>query len=90
MDLNKKVLLLESVFVQEMDEEMILLDVNTQEYFSLDEVGAIFYHFLEEEQDLRVIVKELAEHFSTKETIIKKDLVDFLSALKEKGLVKII
>jgi len=90
MNLNNKVLLLESVFVQEVDEEMILLDINTQEYFSLDEVGAIFYNFLKEEQDLRVIAEELAEHFSTETTTIEKDLVAFLTVLEEKGLVKII
>jgi len=90
MNLESKVVLLETVFVQEVDEETILLDTNTQEYFSLDEIGTIFYHFLEEEQDLKIIVKELSEHFSTNESTIEKDLLVFLKALQEKGLVKII
>ena len=89
MNLNSKVTLLETVFVQEVDEEMILLDTNTQKYFSLDEVGAIFYHFLEEEEDLNVIVKELSEHFSKDEKVIENDLLHFLVALQEKGLVKV-
>jgi archaeosine-15-forming tRNA-guanine transglycosylase len=89
MNLNSKVTLLETVFVQEVDEEMILLDANTQKYFSLDEVGAIFYHFLEDEEDLRVIVKELSEHFSKDEKVIEDDLLQFLATLQEKGLVKI-
>ena len=87
MNLESKVVLLDTVFVQEVDEETILLDTSTQEYFSLDEVGTIFYHFLEEEQDLKVIVKELAKHFSTKESTIEIDLLAFLKALEEKGLV---
>ena len=89
MNLESKVVLVESVFVQEVDEETILLDTSTQEYFSLDEVGTIFYHFLEEEQNLKTIVKELAEHFSTKEETVEVDLFVFLKALEEKGLVKI-
>jgi len=89
MNLESKVVLVESVFVQEVDEETILLDTSTQEYFSLDEVGTIFYHFLEEEQNLKTIVKELAEHFLTKEETIEVDLFVFLKALEEKGLVKI-
>jgi len=89
MNLESKVVLLESVFVQEVDEETILLDTSTQEYFSLDEVGTIFYHFLEEEQDLKVIVKELTEHFSTQQETIERDLLVFLKALEEKGLVKV-
>ena len=90
MNLESKVVLLETVFVQEVDEETILLDITTREYFSLDEIGSMFYHFLEEEQDLKVIVKELAEHFSTNNSTIEKDLLVFLKALQEKGLVKII
>jgi hypothetical protein len=90
MNLDSKVTLLDTVFVQEVDEETILLDTTTQEYFSLDEVGSMFYHFVEVEQDLRVIVKELAEHFSKEELTIEKDLFTFLQALKVKGLVEII
>jgi len=89
MDLKSKVVLLETVFVQEVDDETILLDTNTQEYFSLDEIGTIFYHFLEEEEDLQIIVKELAVHFSTKESTIEVDLMSFLQTLEEKALVEI-
>jgi len=89
MDLNSKVVLLDTVFVQEIDEETILLDTNTQEYFSLNEIGTIFYHFLKEEKDLQIVVKELAEHFSTKELTIEVDLMSFLQTLEDKGLLKI-
>lgn len=88
MNLKTKVTLLDTVFVQEVDEEMILLDTNTQHYFSLDEIGAIFYHFLEEEENLEIIVKELSEHFLKDEKVIENDLLQFLEALKEKGLVQ--
>ena len=89
MNLDSKVTLLDTVFVQEVDEETILLDTTTQEYFSLDEIGSIFYHFLEEEEDLNVIVKELSEHFSKDEKVIENDLLQFLKALQKKGLVKV-
>ena len=89
MNIKSKVALLETVFVQEVDEETILLDTQTQEYFSLDEVGSMFYHFLEEEQDLQVIVEELAVHFAKPESTIGEDLFNFLEALEEKGLVQI-
>jgi len=89
MNLESKVVLLETVFVQEVDEETILLDTNTQEYFSLDEIGSIFYHFLEEEQDLKIIVKELSEHFSIKESTLEADLLEFLKNLKKKNLIQV-
>ena len=89
MNLESKVVLLETVFVQEVDEETILLDTNTQEYFSLDEIGSIFYHFLEEEQDLKIIVKEFSEHFSIKESTLEADLLEFLKNLKKKNLIQV-
>ena len=89
MNLESKIVLLDTVFLQEVDEETILLDTDTQEYFSLDEIGSMFYHFLEEEQNLKIIIKDLSEHFMTEEKIIENDLFNFLKALEEKGLVKV-
>ena len=46
MTLESKVKINENVFLQEVDDETILLDSETQEYFSLNEVGTLFYHLL--------------------------------------------
>jgi len=89
MTIQSKVNIDNDVFLQEVDDETIILNAKTQEYFSLDEMGSIFYHFLKEEDDLEIIVKELSEHFSKDEKVIENDLLQFLKSLEEKGLVKV-
>ena len=88
MTIDSKVSVRDTVFLQEVDDEIVLLDINTEEYYSLDEIGGIFYKFLKEEEDLPVIVRELAEHFNVKSQEIEKDLFTFIKSLKEKGLVE--
>ena len=39
MDLNKKITFADTVFAQEVDGEMVLLDMNSENYFGLDAVG---------------------------------------------------
>ena len=89
MTINSKVIIPDTVFLQEVDDETILLDINTQEYFSLDEMGTIFYKFLKEESDLTIIVEELSVHFAVSSQEIKNDLLVFIKSLEEKGLLEI-
>jgi len=87
MTIDSKVRILDTVFLQEVDDETILLDINTQEYFSLNEVGGVFYHMLKDEASLQKSAEVLAEHFEVSLEDIEKDLLAFVKALSEKGLV---
>lgn len=89
MTLDVDVVLLDTVFLQEVDDETILLDTNTQEYFSLNEVGGVFYQAMKYETNLMKIVEMLSEHFEVEYKKIEIDLLVFVKALKEKGLLKI-
>lgn len=81
--------IIDTVFLQEVDEETILLDTSTEEYFSLNEVGNIFYHMLKEEPSLEKSSEVLAEHFQRPLEEIQKDLLAFAKALEAKGLATI-
>jgi len=85
----KNIYIKENVFLQEVDGEVILLDSQTEEYFSLDEVGAIFYQMLKEEPNFEKSAKELAEHFKMNEEIIKIDLLKFVNSLLDKKLLNV-
>lgn len=87
MTLETNVVLFDSVFLQEVDEETILLDINSEEYFSLNEVGSIFYQMLKDEPNLIKAAKLLEEHFDVPASRIESDLLSFVKALEEKGLV---
>ena len=89
MTIESNVTLLDSVFLQEVDNETILLDINTEEYFSLNEIAGVFYQLLKEESSLAKVLEELKECFEVPQEQLKTDLIAFVKALKEKGLVTI-
>ena len=90
MTLASKVEIKESVFVQEVDGEMILLDSETEEYFSLNEIGSFFYELLVEKEDLSAVLEELQKSFEVPKEQLQKDLFSFVEALEERKLLKLL
>jgi len=90
MHLNAKVLFSDTVFAQEVDGEMVLLDMNTENYFGLDEVGTAIWQAIEENNgELVKVLKVLLEQYDVEEDVLKKDLLVFVDRLVESGLVKV-
>jgi len=90
MDLNKKVTFADTVFAQEVDGEMVLLDMNSENYFGLDEVGTSIWQAIEKcRGDLQEVLKDLLEQYDVEEEVLKKDLAAFVDNLVENGLVEV-
>jgi hypothetical protein len=53
MDLNKKITFADTVFAQEVDGEMVLLDMNSENYFGLDEVGTAIWQAMQDDGNLK-------------------------------------
>ena len=89
MNLNHKVTFADTVFAQEVDGEMVLLDMNSENYFGLDEVGTSIWQAMQEKENLKEVFEVLLEQYEVEEDALKKDLVAFVEKLKESGLVKV-
>lgn len=79
----------QTVFIQEIDDEIILLDTITQEYFSLNEVGKNIIDLISENLTKDQIVEELSNIYEVDRIQIEKDLINFAKLLEEKGLITI-
>lgn len=79
----------QTVFIQEIDDEIILLDTITQEYFSLNEVGKNIIDLISENLTKDEMVEELSNIYEVDKIQIEKDLTNFAKALEEKGLITI-
>ena len=79
----------QTVFIQEIDDEIILLDTITQEYFSLNEVGKNIIDLISENLTKDQIVEELSNIYEVDKIQIEKDLINFAKLLEEKGLITI-
>jgi hypothetical protein len=89
VNIKSKITLSKNVFAQEIDDETIILDSTTQEYFSLNEIGKVIWSLLEEKNNLEEIKAEMLEMYEVPQEQIEKDLLNFIQALEQKGLIKV-
>ena len=89
MNLNKKVTFADTVFAQEVDGEMVLLDMNSENYFGLDEVGTAIWQAMQEKETLQEVLDVLLEQYEVESDVLEKDLSNFVDKLVESELVKV-
>ena len=89
MDLNKKITLSDDVISQEVSGETVLLDLASENYFGLDEVGTRIWQLIKENGDLELVVKTLLEEYDVTEEALTADLDALLGEISKLGLIKI-
>ena len=89
MNLEHKVIFAETVFAQEVDGEMVLLDMESENYFGLDEVGTSIWQAMQENETLQEVFEALLEQYEVEEEMLENDLLVFVGKLVESGLVKV-
>ena len=89
MDLNQRITFADTVFAQEVDDEMVILDMESENYFGLDEVGTSIWQAMQEYGTLQEVFDALLEQYDVEPEILEKDLSDFVEKLLESGLVEV-
>jgi len=89
MNLNTKITIPDTLFSQEVDDETIVLDTNTQEYFNFSSFGKVIWDMLLEGSTLQEIFDELNEFLEIDEKKLENDILTFVSSLEERNLIKI-
>ena len=89
MDLNKKITLSDDVISQEVSGETVLLDLASENYFGLDEVGTRIWQLIKENGDLELVVKTLLEEYNVTEEALTADVDALLGEISKLGLIKI-
>lgn len=89
MNLNQKITFADTVFAQEVDGEMVLLDMESENYFGLDEVGTAIWQAMQEYGTLQEVFNAMLEQYDVEEEVLERDLSDFVEKLLESGLVEV-
>lgn len=87
MTLDTKITIPDTLFLQTVDDETILLDTETQEYFSLNESGTMIWNILEEKKNLKEVQETILDMYEIDENQVESDILKFVEALKEKKLI---
>jgi hypothetical protein len=76
------------VVAAEVDDEAVLLDVRSGQYYGLDEVGSRIWTLLTESHDLDAIVCRLADEYDAAPAVLRSDVSAFVDALVTRGLIR--
>ena len=87
MNLNQNITLSPEVISQEVSGETVLLDLESENYFGLDEVGTRIWQLIKETNDLQIIFNTLLDEYEVKEDRLQQDLDVLLSEISGLGLV---
>ncbi len=71
---------------QEVRGETVILDLASEEYFSLDEVGTRVWQLIQEPISVGSLKNQLLEEFEVDESTLESDLRELIDVLVSEGL----
>ena len=77
------------IVFQQLDDEIVLLNLGNENYYSLDDVGARMWQLLAEYGDVGVVLERLEQEFDADKKTLRSDLLDLIANLQEAGLLTI-
>ena len=87
MNLNQTITLSPEVISQEVSGETVLLDLESENYFGLDEVGTRIWQLIKETSDLQAIYNTLLQEYEVEEERLQADLEALLGEIAGLGLI---
>ena len=87
MDLNQVVTLSPDVISQEVSGETVLLDLNSEHYFGLDEVGTRIWQLIDSSGNLQEIYDTMLSEYEVEADQLLEDMTQLLGHIEKAGLV---
>lgn len=84
---NRNIQIVEDLVLTEIDGEAVLLSIKHDTYFGLDELGLQIWKWIQENENMEDIKKNIKSLYQVENQILEQDLNRFLNDLKEKGLI---
>lgn len=77
----------DDALIRELDDESVILDLKSEQYFGLDDVGTLIWHGLQHGDSIGEILAAVIEEFEVDRETAEADLRAFVGQLAEAGLV---
>jgi hypothetical protein len=75
------------VLSQELNGETVLLDLEAEHYYGLDDVGTRVWQLLSEHGDIAAVVARMRQEYAVDEETLREDVLSLVDELRQKGLV---
>jgi hypothetical protein len=87
LNLHQTIALSPDVISQEVSGETVLLDLESENYFGLDEVGTRIWQLIKETNDLNAIYNTLLGEYEVSGERLQQDLTTLLTEIEGLGLI---
>ncbi|OLC94869.1 MAG: hypothetical protein AUH86_13455 [Acidobacteria bacterium 13_1_40CM_4_58_4] len=78
------------VLVRFLDRESVLLNLETERYFGLDETATRMWQVVTGSQDIEAAYQELLAEYDVEPELLRTNLTDLLGQLVENGLLQVL
>lgn len=84
---SKKYQLIENVLFQKVDNETVILEPETGQYFTLDPVGTYMVENLQLGQTFSKVIESVLSTYNTSKTEVENDLQELITNMLSQGLL---
>src|SRR5215467_12299629 len=84
-----RVVVPQHVLVRFMDRESVLLNLETERYFGLDETGTRMWQLVTAAPNIEVAMQQLLEEYDAEPQVLQSNLTELLGRLVENGLLSL-
>lgn len=78
------------VLVRFLDRESVLLNLETEQYFGLDETGTRMWQLVTGSSSIDAAFRELLAEYDVEPELLRSNLMELLSRLVESGLLQVL
>jgi len=78
------------VLVRFLDRESVLLNLETEQYFGLDETGTRMWQLVTNASNIDAAYQELLAEFDVEPDLLRSNLTELLGRLVENGLLQVL
>ncbi len=86
---DQRVSLPSDVLISNVQDESVILNLDSERYFGLDDVGTRFMTLLTTSATIQAAYEVLVEEYDVDAAVLRQDLSEMLEKLLEQGLVKV-
>jgi hypothetical protein len=83
------VIISESILFQKLGDQIVILQLEKESYYGLDEVASRMWELLHEHKKTDVVVANLLEEYDTNEETLRRDLLNLVNKLTKLNLATI-
>lgn len=89
-DFNQRIALPQNVLYKDLNGEAVLLNLSTETYFGLDEVGNRMISVLVSSESIEAAYRTLLEEYEVNPETLRSDLLSFIENLIKEGLIYVV